>query len=203
MGKTCLKILKFNFCNTQKWQTGFFLLIPIGWGEVRDYIFPEGGSQCKILGNSSVHHTPFSPLQCMWQWTNQTHWKRPIIICFHCPVSCTDLEILAPSKPTHFNEPWPTGMTESFSHVDAATAGPGRQKMPPPQDTTLCPVTTTWDLNTESISPAVLSTQEKRGLRGEQEAWRASQSWTVLEESPAEARNGQGRGLEARAKRQT
>lgn len=43
--------------------------------------------------------------------------KSNTTICCHGPISSTHLEISVPSKPTHFNEPWPTGMTESFSHV--------------------------------------------------------------------------------------
>lgn len=117
------------------------------------------------------------------QWTNQTHWKRPTRIRFYGPMSHTDLEITGPKKPTHFNEPWPTGMTESFSHVNVATAGPGRQKLPPPQNTTLCPVTTIWDLKTECISPAALSIQEKLRLSREQRTWHSSHGWSVLEET--------------------
>lgn len=79
------------------------------------------------------------------------------------------------------------------------------RKLSPPQDTTLCPVTTTGDLNAERISPAALKSPEEAQLelRREQGAWNSSQSWSVLGETPAEERNGQGRHLEARANGQT
>lgn len=34
------------------------------------------------------------------------------------------MEISVPSKPTHFNEPWPAGVTESFSHVPGCHSWP-------------------------------------------------------------------------------
>ena len=81
---------------------------------------------------------------------------------FPCPMRGTDLEISVPGKPAHFNEPWPTALTESFSHVKcAATADPGQQKLPPPRDISQCLVTTTWALNSGHVFPAALKAQEK------------------------------------------
>lgn len=86
----------------------FFLLIPTGWGEVTDLC-----SQKEVPG-ANFWDTPLCLTHLPLHSNSGDMDKSDTTICFHGPLSSTDLEISVPSKPKHFNEPWPTGMTEPF-----------------------------------------------------------------------------------------
>lgn len=97
----------------------FFLLIPIGQGKVRDYIFLEGGSRCKFWRNSSVYYRPSSP-SLVHVTMDKSVVERPTIIGSHSPYTVHRFGTIGSSKLTHLVSHSPNWNDGTRQRVNAA-----------------------------------------------------------------------------------
>lgn len=161
-------------------------------------------SRRRLSGNISLSHTPHPSLLSNPRDCGQI---RPLGKDPPYAVSTSQerhgFGNLSPRQPTHFNEPWPTALTEPFSHVKcAATAGPGWPKLPPPWGTSPSLVTTACAPNQEHRFPAALRAPGD-WAGGAPEPWQHRGRRSVLEERRQRRGVGRERGARPRAGSQT
>lgn len=105
--------------NMQKWQNGvffFFSEIPAGWGGEEIIHFQKetaGANFCKAP--LCITHPPPPPPHVTMDKSDTLGNTHPNL--FPWAYEKHRFGNSVPNKPRHFNKPWPTGVTESFSHV--------------------------------------------------------------------------------------
>lgn len=170
---------------------GFFFSFLQDEERFADYMFPEGGSRCKLLPLGTTCPPPLSK-SCDHDKSDTLEKTRHNVL--PQPYEQHRSGKIICSKPTHFNEPWPTGVTESLSHVKCCHSWPRAAEMPPARTSPVSGHNHMRPKGRARLPSCSQGPGETWGYSESREPWHSSRSWSAPEEHQLRQEMGRDRG---------